>query len=151
MKRSKKMTLILVAAMVMTVAMVVVAYADYVHNPAWNSGTGRFTQVYDMSIDTNWSYTLEFNTNVVEKKFADRGGLVQCTSNGLTAFPTYYKICSSGISTLSHELSMTGLDVDVINYKSSVRSGTMTCLAIRNDPRYNTTTNNKGNWSPDTY
>ncbi len=151
MKRSKKMSLILVVAMVMTIAMVVVAYADTVNNPAWNSGTGRYTQVYDMSIDTNWSYTLEFNTNVVEKMFADRNGLVQCTSNELTAFPTYYKICSSGIVTLSDELSMTGEDVDIINYNSSVRSGTMTCLAIRNDPRYNTATNNIGNWSPDTY
>jgi hypothetical protein len=57
MKRGKKMTLILVVAMVMTIAMVVVAYAEYVYVPAWNDGTGRYTQVYEMNVGVNWRYT----------------------------------------------------------------------------------------------
>ena len=39
---------------------------------------------------------------------------VQCTSNGLTAYPTYYKICNENKTALSNELAMSGVDVDVI-------------------------------------
>ena len=37
--------------------MVVVAYAEYVYVPAWNEATGRYTQVYEMSVGVNWRYT----------------------------------------------------------------------------------------------
>ena len=57
MKRSKKITAVLIVAMAMTIAMVVVAYAEYVYVPAWNEATGRYTQVYEMSVGVNWRYT----------------------------------------------------------------------------------------------
>ena len=152
MKISNKITVVLVTALVMTVAMVALAYANTVHPPAWNSGTGRYTQVYDMSIGTNWSYTNDYNGKyTLEKCFTGRNGIVQCTSNGLTAYPTYYKICNENKTALSNELAMSGVNVDVIIYKSTVTQGTETCLAIRNDPRCNSNINNYGNWSPDTY
>lgn len=87
--------------MVMTITMIVVAYADYINNPVWNSGTGRYTQVYEMNVGYSWECTIDKpNGKALAKMYAERPALVQCTSNGLTAFPTYYqvrKICVLGL------------------------------------------------------
>lgn len=163
MKRSKKMTLILVVAMVMTVAMVVVAYAEIIYPQAWNSATGRYTQVYEMSTSPNWRYTTQITQYglqpdenygyAVKKVFSGRSGLVQCTSNGLNAFPTYYQIYWGGsdVVALSYSTNFTGTGTSEISFPSSVNIDTPMCLGIRNDPRYNGSVINKGNWSPDTF
>lgn len=87
------------------------------------------------------------------QKHPNRDGLVQCTSNGLTAFPTYYQIYagSSGVFPYSYEVSFNGTGTYVIEIPYPVTTGTYTCLGIRHDPRDNTNVMNKGNWSPDTY
>ena len=154
MKKSKKITVTLIVAMVMTVAMVVMAYADYVHNPAWNSGTGRYTQVYDLTVGYNWKYSIsELEHAPVAKMHAERPALVQCTSNGLTAFPTYYQVRKKNTSgeLLTYEGACTGTGTFLLNYYYPVSPGTNTYLAIRTDPRQSTAVVNKGNWSPDNY
>lgn len=153
MKRGKKVTAILVTAMVMTVAMVVVAYAEYAKSPNWNTGTGRYTQLYEMSVGTNWRYTSQIDGYSVMKSYPDRDGLVQCTSNGLTTFPTYYQIYagSSEAFPYSYEACFTGTGTSVIDIPYPVTKNTYLCLGIRHDPRDNTNVLNRGSWSPDTY
>lgn len=153
MKRGTKMTIILVVAMVMTIAMVVVAYAEYVNDPVWNSGTGRYTQVYEMNVGYNWTHSIDIpNGSALAKMYAERPALVQCTSNGLTAFPTYYQIRNkTSRELLSYEGACTATGTFLLNYYYPVSPGTNTYLAIRTDPRQSTSVINKGNWSPDNY
>lgn len=160
MKRGKKMTLILVVAMVMTVAMVVMAYAEYLYAPAWNDGTGRYTQVYEMSVGTNWRYTSEIypqygidedTSCYVYKMFPERDCLVQCTYNGLTTYPTYYKVYTADAFPLTTEASITGTGTTAIDFPYASNAGNAMCMGIRHDPRDNSNITNRGNWSPDTY
>ena len=76
---------------------------------------------------------------------------MQCTSNGLTVFPSYYKVarCNDYVH-VTPEVSITGTGADVGTYSRYVM-GSYLCLAIRNDPRYTYTVTNVGNWSPDSY
>lgn len=159
MKRSKKITAVLIAAMVMTVAMVVVAYAEYVYVPAWNEGTGRYTQVYEMSVGVNWRYTTQITKVLgdtsksiyVEKKFPERDCLVQCTYNALTAFPSYYQVYASDAFPLTTEMSMTGTGTNTLDFPYPSNADELMCLGIRHDPRDSSSRINRGNWSPDTF
>lgn len=170
MTKMRKRTVTLIAALVFTIAGTVVAFAaDILYLPQYSSTTGRYTQVYEMSTSYNWRYTtnisdfygydavvdgedgyLEYG---VKKMYSNRDGLVQCTSNGLTVFPTYYQIYTafSSAYSLSPEAAITGtgtttMDLSVMDY-----SPYRLCLGIRHDPRYTSSVTNKGNWSPDTY
>lgn len=157
MKRSKKITMVLVTAMVMTVAMVVLVYAaEVINKPAWSTTTGRYTQVYEMYTSPNWRYTNDIDTSYdysVVKTYSDRDCLVQCTSNGLTAFPTYYVVYSTGLDIfrVTSEATLTGTGTATIDVLYASCDGYPMKLGIRNDPRYSTTVTNKGSWSPDTY
>ena len=157
MKRSKKITAMLIVAMVMTATMVVMVYAaDYASKPAWNTGTGRYTQLYTLSTGVNWSYTTDVTgaeDYVVTKMYPERDALVQCTANGLTAFPSYYQVrrTNGDGELLASETAYTGTGIIYISYSNPVSPGTGTCLGIRNDPRYSTTVTNEGSWSPDRY
>ncbi len=154
-KRGKKLTAILVTAMVMTVAMVVVAYAaDYTSNPAWNTGTGRYTQLYELSVGYNWKFTNQVDVYAsLQKMYPERDALVQCTVNELTAFPTYYQVRKTDASgeILSDEASHTGTGIIYIDYPYTVSPHTLTCLGIRTDPRCSSSVTNEGSWSPDRY
>ena len=148
------MTIVLVVAMVMTISMVAVAYAYYAPAPAWNQGTGRYTQVYEMNVGYNWKFTKDVDAcAALAKKYPQRDALVQCTSNGLTAFPTYYQVRKGDISReiLSNEISHTGTGTFLVSYPYNVSPNTVTCLGIRTDPRCSSSVINKGNWSPDNY
>lgn len=161
MKISKKITVVLIVAMVMTVAMVVVAYAEYVYVPAWNETTGRYTQVYEMSVGVNWRYTGNLtpikgatpnnNTVLLQKKFPERDCLVQCTYNDLTAFPTYYQVYTADAFPLTTEMSMTGTGTNTIDFPYPSNADNLMSLGIRHDPRDSSSRTNRGNWSPDTY
>ena len=76
---------------------------------------------------------------------------MQCTSNGLTVFPSYYKVarCNDYVQ-VTPEVSITVIGADVGTYSKYVM-GSYLCLTIRNDPRYTYTVTNVGNWSPDSY
>ena len=155
------MTLILVVAMVMTIAMVVVAYAEIIYPQAWNSATGRYTQVYEMSTSPNWRYTTNISNYGlpstdgygVEKMFSDRDCIVQCTSNGLTQFETYYRVyvAYTSVIPVSDEIYFTGTGTETLDFTGTYYMEYDMCLGIRNDPRCNSNITNKGNWSPDTY
>lgn len=134
------MTIVLVVAMVMTISMVVVAYAYYAPEPAWNQGTGRYTKDVDAEA-------------TLRKMYPQRDALVQCTSNGLTAFPTYYQVrkADSANEILSDEISYTGTGNFLVSYPYNVSPNTSTYLGIRTDPRCSSSVINKGNWSPDNY
>ena len=155
----RKFTIALVTAMVMTIAMVVVAYAEYVYAPAWNEGTGRYTQVYEMSVGTNWRYTSSISEFIgneddivyVKKMFPERDCLVQCTYNSLTAFPSYYKVYTSNAFPLTTEMSMTGTGTNTLDFPYASNAENFMCLGIRHDPRDNSNRINRGNWSPDTF
>ena len=151
----RKFTIVLVTALVMTVAMVVVAYAaEYAPEPAWNQGTGRYTQVYEMNVGYNWRYTNQIDKCAsLQKMYPQRDALVQCTTNGLTAFPTYYQVrkTDNAGEILSNEVSRTGTGTFLVSYPYNVSPHTGTCLGIRTDPRCSSSVINKGNWSPDNY
>ena len=150
----RKFTIALVTALVMTVAMVVVAYAYYAPEPAWNQGTGRYTQVYEMNVSFNWKFTKDVDAEAtLRKMYPQRDALVQCTSNGLTAFPTYYQVRKADIANeiLSDEISYTGTGTFLVSYPYNVSPNTSTYLGIRTDPRCSSSVINKGNWSPDNY
>ena len=148
----RKFTIALVTAMVMTIAMVVVAYAEYVYAPAWNEGTGRYTQVYEMSIGTNWRYTASVSNYSVQKKFPERDCLVQCTYNGLTTFPTYYQVyIAYETFPVTEEINFTGTGTHTLDFPYAINASNEMSLGIRHDPRDNSNRINRGNWSPDTY
>ena len=138
--------------------------AEILYLPQYSSTTGRYTQEYEMSVEYNWKYTANIsnlhgygNHNIddylLKKKYSNRDGLVQCTSNGLTAFPTYYKISNyndGNISTLTAEVSLMGTGIQTIDLPNNCLDDDL-CLGIRHDPRYSSSVTNKGSWSPDTY
>ena len=164
MTKMRKRTVTLIAALVFTIAGTVVAFAaDILYLPQYSSTTGRYTQVYEMSTSYNWRYTINisdlYGNNAKEqytvtKMYSNRDGLVQCTSNGLTAFPTYYSIYKyDGAvgSALAPESSLVGTGTQTIDLTDMNYSGVKMCLGVRHDPRYTSSVTNKGNWSPDTY
>ena len=165
MKRSKKIAIMLITALVMTASMVVVAFAEILYLPQYSNTTGRYTQVYEMYTDHNWSYTVDIDNKygygdklveeyTLKKTYNDRDGLVQCTSNNYTVFPSYYRISryiNDEIYLLSGEVTLTGIGTKVIDMTVMDYSDCFLCLGIRNDPRYTSGTTNKGSWSPDTY
>ena len=155
MKINNKITVVLVTALVMTVAMVVLVYAaDTTSTPAWNQGTGRYTQLYEMTVGYNWKYTKDVGAKAtLQKMYPQRDALVQCTANGLTAFPTYYQVreADSTNEILSDEISYTGTGTFLVSYPYNVSPYTSTYLGIRTDPRCSSSVANKGNWSPDNY
>ena len=59
---NKKITIALITALVITIGTVVLAYAEYVYVPAWNATSGRYTQVYEMSVGTNWNNSNRTNS-----------------------------------------------------------------------------------------
>lgn len=157
---NKKITIALITALVITIGTVVLVYAEYVYVPAWNAATGRYTQVYEMKVDTDWNYTTRISPVLgdssrgvyLQKMYPERECVVQCTNNELTTFPTYYKVFTSDAYRLSYELEMTGNGVDIIDFINPSDANNLMCLGIRTDPRsYGNEYVNKGNWSPDTY
>ena len=161
MKRSKRITAVLIVAMVMTIAMVVVAYAEIIYPQAWNSATGRYTQVYEMSTSPNWRYTTNISSYGlpssdgygVDKMFSNRDCIVQCTSNGLTQFETYYRVyvAYTNVIPVSDEICFKGTGTEILNSTGMSYMDYDMCLGIRHDYRCNSNITNKGNWSPDTY
>lgn len=156
---NKKITIALITALVITIGTVVLAYAEYVYVPAWNATSGRYTQVYEMSVGTNWNYTTRITPVLgdsskgvyLQKMYPERESIVQCTYNNLTSFPMYYKIFTSDAYGLSDELEMTGTGTGTIDFLNPANANNLMCLGIRRDPRDNSNRTNSGNWSPDTY
>ena len=138
--------------------------AEILYLPQYSSTTGRYTQEYEMSVGYNWRYTIDIDdlygyqnlpviNYTLEKKYSNRDGLVQCNSNGLTSFPTYYKISkysNGSVSTITAEVSLMGTGVQIIDIQNNYLDRGL-CLGIRHDPRYSSNVTNRGSWSPDTY
>ena len=165
MKRSKKIAIMLITALVMTALMVVVAFAEILYLPQYSNVSDRYTQVYEMSMEYNWKTTANISTSnwygyngdnygkyVVEKKHPERDCAVQCTYNACSAFPTYYKIFKAFETfPFTLEKSMTGTGYTSIDFPYPQNAEDSMSLGIRQDPRASYGCMNKGNWSPDTY
>ena len=166
MKRSKKIAIMLITALVMTASMVVVAFAEILYLPQYSSASDRYTQVYEMSTNYNWRYTTSIPESKwygyngensvlfgVEKMHADRACAVQCTFNELSTFPTYYQVyhASGEVFPYTLQKSLIGTGYISIDFPYNTNLGYRMCLGIRNDPRKTSSFVNKGNWSPDTY
>lgn len=165
MNKIRKRTVALISALVFTIAGTVMAFAaEILYLPQLSPTTGRYTQEYEMSTSYNWRYTTDIgklygfgdypvNSYTLTKMYSNRDGLVQCTSNGLTAFPTYYKIAkysNDSVSTITAEVSLMGTGIQTIDLPDNYLDSGL-CLGIRHDPRYSSSVTNKGSWSPDTY
>ena len=161
---SKKRMMVLIAALVFTIAGTVMVFAtEILYTPQYSSTTGRYTQVYEMSTTLNWSFTTNITNCIgkgdpkslfaVKKVYNNRDGIIQCDLNGVTAFPTYYRAYEGYAypSAMSYELAFIGTGIEVMDYPQADFSDYNLCLGIRNDPRYTSSASNGGCWSPDTY
>ena len=166
MKRSKKIAIMLITALVMTASMVVVAFAEILYLPQYSSASDRYTQVFEITAEYNWKTTLNMPIDNwygyneanyadygVVKKHANRDCAVQCTYNEVTLFPTYYMVYQaySDAFPFTLEKSMIGTGYTTIDFLSPENAVYMMCLGVRQDPRASYGPEVKGNWSPDTY